>query len=722
MLPDISTQHPALTHPALSHLTKLFLPTDTICIGVMPTLGSMDQRFYLLSDFLAGSDKHLRELTADNQHSNIFIAMNPVLPSTTPGMKPLRNRASVGEIGTAYLDIDENGSEQLDAVMAASLAGLIPDPTIILESSPQKFQVIWKVKGFSPTQQEALNRGLVRDYKGDHKSTDCVRFLRLPGFANVKPQYENRPIVQTVHESESLSTREDFSTLDDVLPPKKERSSASSQFEELFDLCGWAPLERAMNVDEIPDGAELDCPFHDHTQPGNFGVIRDNQRLVHCLGTGHGERNKGFHTFDVVGAYAAFYGIAHQYDAARAICKEERELDPAFPTYADIFEKNKPKEPSEHDPLIDKDKLKEEKASWIFENIKSPREELSDKPQSWIIQDFILEHGLHMFSGKPGSMKSMLAILIAKSACCAESFLERKNIGRPINVVYIDRENPESEVRKRCSALGLLDQSNFRIWGDWREDGAPPLKMDDPRLVESAKRDNSLFIFDSLSSYLNGADENSSGEMMEIMSQARSLARASSGVILLHHTPKNGPQSARGAGAITASTDMAFIVQKDGRTVELTEERFRPCSNYTIEFEMDFGPMTGVYTATLVSDSSASGFRSDKNKTHREKTSNSEVDVQVYLKKAVDIIEQSYKNGSALTKSLLTQLLGLSINSQFIRNHLNAKGSNPWTCIQHGRSLVFLPKGMTDIPPKPERPPKPAADAYDYAAGAACPN
>ncbi len=119
--------------------------------------------------------------------------------------------------------------------------------------------------------------------------------------------------------------------------------------------------------------------------------------------------------------------------------------------------------------------------------------------------------------------------------------MNRENIGSPITVVYVDKENPEAEIRRRCAALGLLDMENFHIWGDWQTDNPPPVTFDDPRLIECARRDNSLFVFDSLSSFLDGADENDSGAMMQIMGKARLLARACSGVIILHHQAKNGP-------------------------------------------------------------------------------------------------------------------------------------------------------------------------------------
>jgi hypothetical protein len=352
-----------------------------------------------------------------------------------------------------------------------------------------------------------------------------------------------------------------------------------------------------------------------------------------------------------------------------------------------------------------KDLSNKDQVSWIFQNVGIPEDELSDEPQSWLVHELLLEHGLHLFSGKPGSMKSLLALMLCKAACSAEPFLGRKNIGAPVKAVYIDHENPQSEVRKRCFGLGLLHLPNFRVWGDWREDEAPLVSFDDPRLIECAKRDKPFFVFDSLSSFLNGADENSAGEMMVIMKKAYALARMCAGVGILHHTPKNGPPSARGVGAIAATTDMSFIVQKSDRNVTLSEDRFRPCGNYTMGFSMDFGDMSGIYTATLTKDTTTSMPEAPVSRLEelkeKDRLATEAATEQHYKEKAVQVIQAAYAEGQAVcSRSVLCGLIGLSPDSAFAKRLLTGKDENPWTCVQNNRSLMFLPKGITEVPAK----------------------
>ncbi len=180
--------------------------------------------------------------------------------------------------------------------------------------------------------------------------------------------------------------------------------------------------------------------------------------------------------------------------------------------------------------------LSVERGSWIEQNI--PRShQLSSKEPEWLI-DEMSSHitGLHLFSGHKGSMGKYAYRHDCRKLCKGESFLMPKEIMAPVTVVYVDKENPETEIRRRSHALGLYECENFLVWGDWGSDNPPPETFDDPRLLEQVKRrPDTLFVFDSLSSFLRGRDENSTGEMMEVMSKARSLARLCAGVILIHH-------------------------------------------------------------------------------------------------------------------------------------------------------------------------------------------
>jgi len=62
----------------------------------------------------------------------------------------------------------------------------VPAPNFVLDTSPGKYQVVWKVGGLNQDEAESLLRGLANQFGGDPAATDATRVLRLRGFVNRK--------------------------------------------------------------------------------------------------------------------------------------------------------------------------------------------------------------------------------------------------------------------------------------------------------------------------------------------------------------------------------------------------------------------------------------------------------------------------------------------------------------------------------------------------------
>ena len=88
-----------------------------------------------------------------------------------------------------------------------------PAPNFVLDTSPGKHQVVWKVSGFSQDEAESLLHSLANKFGGDLAATDSTRVLRLPGFANRKLPEEF--IVQARQESDAVYTPRDFTIEED---------------------------------------------------------------------------------------------------------------------------------------------------------------------------------------------------------------------------------------------------------------------------------------------------------------------------------------------------------------------------------------------------------------------------------------------------------------------------------------------------------------------------
>ena len=126
-----------------------------------------------------------------------------------------------------------------------------------MNSSPDKWQVVWKVEGFAHEEAERLMRHMVRETGADPAATDSSRVMRLPGFANHK---YGRPFVVSV-EPRATETyqREHFPRLpaEDqggrrtadhsvAMPPRSTGEVSQSERD-------WAYARRALARGESPD-------------------------------------------------------------------------------------------------------------------------------------------------------------------------------------------------------------------------------------------------------------------------------------------------------------------------------------------------------------------------------------------------------------------------------------------------------------------------------------
>jgi len=137
--------------------------------------------------------------------SDVFVGMNPIKDGAYS-----RTKDNIKDVRHVYLDLDRKGDEALEAIRN-SLA--VPAPNFVLDTSPGKHQVVWKVSGFSQDEAESLLHSLANQFGGDLAATDSTRVLRLPGFANRKLSKEF--IVQARQESDAVYTLRDFTIHED---------------------------------------------------------------------------------------------------------------------------------------------------------------------------------------------------------------------------------------------------------------------------------------------------------------------------------------------------------------------------------------------------------------------------------------------------------------------------------------------------------------------------
>src|ERR1700730_18449015 len=173
------TNIPKQASPTVAeYIDDNFKPADRIAVLVLNrNLGETTQRITTAQK--AASPEFQAWLRYKNANgADIYVGMNPLKQDAST-----RTKDDIETIRHLYLDLDHGGSVGLEAIKHSDL---VPQPNYVLNTSPEKFQVIWKVEGIAPEEAEDLQHAMVREFGGDPAATDSTRVLRLPGFANKK--------------------------------------------------------------------------------------------------------------------------------------------------------------------------------------------------------------------------------------------------------------------------------------------------------------------------------------------------------------------------------------------------------------------------------------------------------------------------------------------------------------------------------------------------------
>ena len=166
------------THTAAEYLQSTFQSSDRLAVvAINRTTNDIKQRI-TTAERIAGDDfqRWLRFL--NKEHYEIYVSMNTIREDAAG-----RKKSDIAQIRHVYLDFDNDGTEAVRNMMER--AGM-PKPNHLIESSPGKWQTVWRVEGFQPAEAEELMRGMVREFGADPAAVDSARVLRLPGFFNHK--------------------------------------------------------------------------------------------------------------------------------------------------------------------------------------------------------------------------------------------------------------------------------------------------------------------------------------------------------------------------------------------------------------------------------------------------------------------------------------------------------------------------------------------------------
>ena len=176
---------------------------------------------------------------------DVFVAVNTfrAVDSGDGRAEAGRTRGHIASVLRVQLDLDGSLAENAAAferMREDVIDGIVPAPSFVLRSSPEKYQALWNVDGgdWTPGQAELYSHLLAARYGGDEVVTPATQVMRVPGFRNAKQEYRTESGSPVVEEVE-LSRR---------LWPVRPRAKR--------DVDRFRPLEGVVGVDALRRGLE----------------------------------------------------------------------------------------------------------------------------------------------------------------------------------------------------------------------------------------------------------------------------------------------------------------------------------------------------------------------------------------------------------------------------------------------------------------------------------
>jgi RepB DNA-primase from phage plasmid len=268
-------------HPAVEYFRALFDAEDTLCVTLISATKTFKNgmpltvnRFVPFAKVVA--EAGIKGLTKLNATNHIYVSMCSFKPDATKRVKD-----QIARVAHVFVEADERGEEVLAAIRASVVAKEIPAPTALVESSPNKYQAIWNVDGFTIEQCVALNKTLQQKFRTDPASVDVARVLRVAGFANIKAKYPDpKPIARIIERNPSFLPLElsDFNVPLVVQPSTEVHAKADdADVQAAIDL-----LLAALDASEVPHGnveqwsgawklVLAECPWADNHTNGMRG-------------------------------------------------------------------------------------------------------------------------------------------------------------------------------------------------------------------------------------------------------------------------------------------------------------------------------------------------------------------------------------------------------------------------------------------------------------------
>jgi hypothetical protein len=160
------------------YIRENFRPEDRVAVVLIRKETRRAIQHVASADRMTQPEFQARLRHANASRHEVYIGMNPVRETSHS-----RTKADIAAIRHLYLDFDESGTAAVQALMRRDD---VPEPNYLVNTSSDRWQVVWKVEGFGRDDAERLMRHLAHETGADPAATDSSRVLRLPGFLSHK--------------------------------------------------------------------------------------------------------------------------------------------------------------------------------------------------------------------------------------------------------------------------------------------------------------------------------------------------------------------------------------------------------------------------------------------------------------------------------------------------------------------------------------------------------
>lgn len=407
-----------------------------------------------------------------------------------------------------YSDLDESDPKNFDEAW--------PKATIAIESSPGRFVALWRC---DTTINLSTNKGLTYLVQADKGGHGPGKVLRIPGTLNHK--YTDRPRVRMIWDDGPTYTE---AKLTKRLPaPDDEVDVSGRSAKQIFQAyySKLSPANRRLYIAKNTGSSDRSTILH---------------RLAHAF------LEAGAEEAEIITVLKAC--VWNKFATRSNEMKHlEREVEKAVQSHFERDTTTKDGKAKFREVNGDD----EPRRKFIGKSLA----ELVEKEFDWVWWPFIAKGEITIIEGDPGVGKSFLTQAICGKICDGEKISSPRPSGlRPIQgrVLYFDMENSADKVTKpRMSDTGIKHLENFYQVEEF-------FSVHDDEAMEQLYREIGEFkptviVFDTLNSYLGGADTNHGSAAQQAINQFKLIARQfDCAVIVIRHFKKNRTGSSAVSG------------------------------------------------------------------------------------------------------------------------------------------------------------------------------